>query len=49
MRATREDSGWNTEEPVPMRAAATSSSVKVPAKASSTSPTNVNPMPAASE
>ena len=26
MRATREDSGWNTEEPVPMSAAATSSS-----------------------
>ena len=25
MRATREDSGWNTEEPVPMSAAATSS------------------------
>ena len=26
MRATREDSGWNTEEPVPMSAAAHSSS-----------------------
>src|SRR5580704_2002882 len=49
MRATREDSGWNTEEPVPMRAAANSSSAKLPANASSTSPTRVNPMPAASE
>ena len=27
MRATREDSGWKTEEPVPIRAAAASSSV----------------------
>ena len=25
MRATREDSGWKTEEPLPMSAAATSS------------------------
>jgi len=49
MRATREDSGWNTEEPEPIRAAATSSIGKLDAFASSSRPVSVKPMPIASD
>jgi len=49
MRATRDDSGWNTEEPVPTREAASSSTGKLPALASSNRPTMVKPIPATSE
>ena len=49
MRATREDSGWNTDEPEPISAAASSSSAKLGANESSSSPVSVKPMPIASE
>ncbi|MNS90802.1 hypothetical protein D3C72_1248670 [compost metagenome] len=45
MRATREDSGWKTDEPVPTSAAASSTISKLPASASSTSPLRVKHMP----
>jgi len=49
MRATREDSGWNTDEPEPISAAASSSIGKVDACDSSSRPVSVKPMPIASE
>ena len=49
MRATREDSGWNTDEPVPTSAAATSSTAKFGAVASNRRPHRVKPMPTGSE
>ena len=49
MRATREDSGWNTDEPEPTMAAASSSAGKLVACASSSSPLSVHAMPMASE
>ena len=49
MRATRDDSGWNTAEPIPTIAAAARTMGKVGADASSISPTIVNVMPAGSE
>src|SRR5450830_1730450 len=49
MRATREASGWKTEEPVPTSAAATSSTPKFGATDSSSKPHKVEPMPMASE
>ena len=48
-RAMREDSGWNTDEPVPTRAAATSTVAKLGATDSSSRPHSVEPMPKASE
>ena len=49
MRATRDDSGWNTDEPQPTSAAATSSTPKLGATDISSSPTSVKPMPTGSE
>ena len=49
MRATREDSGWNTAEPMPTIATAASTIPNVGAEASSSKPPIVNVMPAASE
>ena len=49
MRATRDPSGWNTAEPVPTKAAASNSTRKLSAFASSSNPIKVAPMPAASE
>ena len=49
MRATREDSGWNTDEPEPINAAASSNIGNVDAFASSSRPLSVKPMPIASE
>jgi hypothetical protein len=48
-RATREDSGWKIDEPMPIIAAASSSIGKLPACDSITSPSIVKPMPIASE
>ncbi len=46
MRATREDSGWKTDEPVPTRAAASSIKERYAgATDSSSKPTSVNPIP----
>ena len=49
MRATRDDSGWNTAEPMPTSATAHRTMAKVGADASRISPTRVNVMPAGSE
>ncbi|MNQ54291.1 hypothetical protein D3C85_683560 [compost metagenome] len=49
MRATRDDSGWKTDEPVPTRTAATSSQPNDGATDSSSRPSSVNPMPTGSE
>ena len=49
IRATREDSGWQTDEPVPTSAAAISTASKLPAIASSTSPLRVKHMPTGSD
>ncbi len=49
MRATREDSGWKTDEPTPTIPAATRSAEKLPALDRSNSPTRVKPIPTASE
>src|SRR5690606_29377760 len=49
MRATRDDSGWNTDDPVPTSAAATSKYGSDGANASSSRPTSVKPMPIGSE
>jgi hypothetical protein len=48
-RATREDSGWNTDDPMPTSDAASSSTGKLDALASSSRPVRVKPMPTASE
>ena len=49
MRATREDSGWNTDEPDPTKAAASSNTGKLGATASNSRPHKVKPMPTGSE
>ncbi len=49
MRATREDSGWNTADPRPISPAASRIIGKLPATDSSSRPASVEPMPAASE
>ncbi len=49
MRATRDDSGWNTDDPIPMSATATRIMGKVGAIASRNMPTSVNPIPTGSE
>ncbi len=49
IRATRDDSGWNTDEPQPTSAAATSSIGKLDATDISSSPASVKPMPTGSE
>ena len=49
MRATREDSGWNTDDPVPTSAAASSSMGKLGATASRIRPHRVKLMPSGSE
>ncbi|MNT13369.1 hypothetical protein D3C72_1483380 [compost metagenome] len=49
MRATREDSGWKMDEPVPISAAAASTVVKLGANASSSRPHRVKHMPAGNE
>ena len=48
-RATREDSGWKTAEPMPINDAASKSRPKVGAIASSSRPSRVNNMPTGSE
>ena len=45
MRATREDSGWNTDDPSPTIAAAARIAGKLRAEASRSSPPSVHPMP----
>ena len=47
--ATREASGWNTAEPMPMQHTATRMLAKEAAQASCTSPTSVKHMPHANE
>ena len=49
MRATREDSGWKTDEPMPISIADSSTAPKLPACAKESSPTSVKPMPTGSE
>ena len=49
MRATREDSGWNTEEPTPTSATAIRIAGKLEAVESSSKPLSENPMPTGSE
>ena len=49
MRATRADSGWNTDDPSPTSDAATSSQPKLPATDSSSSPTRLHPIPTGKE
>src|SRR5690242_21519034 len=48
MRATRDDSGWNTDEPHPISATANNSTWYVGATDISTSPLNVKHMPTGS-
>ena len=48
-RATREDSGWKIDEPMPTSAAASSSSGSSARQASSNRPNSVNAMPSGSE
>ncbi len=49
IRATRDDSGWNTEDPTPTSAAATRIVWKLPARASTTRPTRVKPIASGNE
>ncbi len=49
MRATRDDSGWNTADPIPTIATAASTMPKVGADAITISPTIVNVIPIGSE
>ena len=49
MRATRDDSGWKIDEPVPTIAAARRISANDCACESSSKPVSVQPMPATSE
>ncbi|MNO08080.1 hypothetical protein D3C81_2305610 [compost metagenome] len=49
MRATRDDSGWNTDEPVPTSTAATINQPNDGATDSSSRPTSVKPMPTGKE
>ena len=44
-RATRDDSGWKTAEPMPINEAANNSNAKVGAMASSSRPMKVTTMP----
>ncbi len=48
-RATRDDSGWKIDEPMPTKAAASSTTAKLGANASSTNPDSVDAMPNGSE
>ena len=48
-RATRDDSGWKMADPMPTKAAASSTIPKLGANASSTIPTRVDTMPSGSE
>ena len=49
IRATRDDSGWKIDEPMPTHATAASTRPKVGAIDRSSRPTSVNVMPIASE
>jgi len=49
MRATRDDSGWNTDEPTPVRAAATRITAKLSATAIRAMPARVQAMPKVNE
>jgi hypothetical protein len=49
MRATRDDSGWNTADPIPTHPTASRIAPKLGARASSTSPTSVALIPTGSE
>ena len=49
MRATRDDSGWKIDDPMPTHATAASTRPKVGAIDSSSRPTSVKDMPIASE
>lgn len=49
MRATRDDSGWNTDDPQPTSAAAMSNVPKLPAIDISRRPDSVKPIPTGSE
>ena len=49
MRATREDSGWKTDEPMPIMAAAARIMGKEEARDKTMSPMSVHPMPMLSE
>ena len=49
MRATRDASGWNTDEPMPRSAAASKIAGYDAARDMASSPTSVNPTPSVSE
>jgi hypothetical protein len=49
MRATRDDSGWNTADPMPTSATAARTMVKVGADETRISPTMVNVIPTGRE
>ena len=49
MRATRADSGWNTEDPTPTSAAENKSALKLDARDRPTSPTSVDAIPTGKE
>src|SRR5450759_5293818 len=49
MRATRDDSGWNTADPIPTSATAASTTAKLGAEAIRISPTMVNVIPTGRE
>ncbi|MNW68123.1 hypothetical protein D3C74_468230 [compost metagenome] len=49
MRATREDSGWKTDEPMPISMADSSTAPKLPACDRESKPIRVKPMPRGSE
>src|ERR1017187_2570399 len=49
MRATRDDSGWNTADPIPTSATAASTTAKLGAEAIRISPTMVNVIPTGKE
>ena len=49
IRATRDDSGWNTDDPTPTSATASRIMPKRGANAKSSRPESVNPIPTGSE
>ncbi|MNG04108.1 hypothetical protein D3C84_872190 [compost metagenome] len=49
MRATREDSGWNTDEPMPISIADSNTAPKLSAWDNESRPSSVKPMPSGSE
>lgn len=49
MRATREDSGWNTDEPMPISMADSSTAPKLAACDNDSKPIIVKPMPNGNE